>query len=106
MKLKYSGVIFDLDGTLVDTLEDIAASMNQALKLRGFPELSAEDFRDKVGWGIKRLAFLSLPEEARTEETATLVASDAAGFYANTPVVHSRSYPGTLELIASLKQKK
>jgi phosphoglycolate phosphatase len=106
MKLKYSGVIFDLDGTLVDTLEDIAASMNWALKLRGFPELPAGEYREKVGWGINRLAFLSLPEEARSEKTAALVAADAARFYAETPLVHSRLYPEIPELIGALKKNR
>jgi len=106
MKMKYKGVIFDLDGTLVDTIEDIAVSMNRALSSRGFPELSAESYKEKVGWGIKRLAFLSLPEEARNEETAALVAADSARFYAETPLLHSRPYPGILELIGELGRKK
>jgi len=106
MKQKHSGVIFDLDGTLVDTLGDIAASMNRAMKLHGFPEYRAEEYRDKVGWGIKRLAFLALPEDARNEETAALVAADASLFYAEVPLVYSRPYPGILELVSILNQKK
>ena len=106
MKAKYTGVIFDLDGTLVDTLGDIAASMNYALKAEGFPELPAEEYRDKVGWGIKRLAYLALPGEARQEETAARIALCAAEFYAEHPLVYSRAYPGTLELIAGLGRKK
>ena len=106
MKLKYRGVIFDLDGTLVDTLEDIAVSVNRTLKLRGFPELPAEEYRGKIGWGMKRLAFLALPEQARDGETAGLVAADAARFYAETPLVHSRPYPGIPELVAGLGRMK
>ena len=106
MKPKYKGVIFDLDGTLVDTLEDIASAMNRALNKRGFPELSIEDYREKVGWGIKRLAFLALPEACRTPETADLLAADAAGFYAEAPLVYSRPYPGIPELINALSTQK
>jgi len=106
MKAKYKGVIFDLDGTLVDTLGDIGANMNKALKLRGYPELETWEYRDKVGWGIKRLAYLSLPEDVREEETAALVAADASRFYAENPLVHSRIYPGINELVAVLAQKK
>jgi phosphoglycolate phosphatase len=106
MKPKYKGVIFDLDGTLVDTLEDIAAAMNRALKKHGFPELPVEDYREKVGWGIRRLAFLSLPEAARTQETADMLAADSAGFYAEAPLVNSRPYPGILELINVLLARK
>ena len=106
MKFKYKGIIFDLDGTLVDTLEDIAASMNRALKTRGFPEHPAEDYKSKVGWGIKRLAFLSLPEESRSDELAALVAADSAAFYAETPLVHSKPYPGISEVLSSMRQMK
>jgi phosphoglycolate phosphatase len=106
MRLKHTGVIFDLDGTLVDTLGDIAASMNRALKLRGFPELPAGEYRDKVGWGIRRLAFLALPAEARGEELAALLAAEAAGFYAETPLAYSLPYPGVPELLGALKRKK
>ena len=106
MKLRHKGVIFDLDGTLVDTLEDIAASMNKALKLKGYPELKAEEFKEKIGWGIRRLAFLSLPEGERTEETAALIASDAACFYAQAPLSFSKVYPGIAELMSVLNSKK
>jgi len=106
MNRKYKGVIFDLDGTLVDTLGDISAAMNKALKLNGFPELKTEEFKDKVGWGIKRLAFLSIPEEARQEKTAITVAEDAARLYAEEPLVYSRIYPGMAELVSLLRQKK
>jgi len=106
MKVKYKGIFFDLDGTLVDTIEDIAASMNRALKHRGFPEHSPDAYKEKVGWGVKRLAFLSLPEDAQDEETAALVAADSARFYAEAPLVHSRPYPGIPELIGELGRKK
>ena len=106
MKQKHKGVIFDLDGTLVDTLGDIAASMNQVLKLHGFPELPAGEYAEKVGWGIKRLAFLALPEGARSEETAALLGTEAAGCYAETPLAYSKPYPGIPELVSALVQKK
>ena len=106
MKPKYKGVIFDLDGTLADTIEDIAASMNRALGLRGFPELEAAEYRNKVGWGIERLAFLSLPPEARQNELAKEISLKAAELYAENPLVHSRPYPGIEELLGALKAAK
>ena len=106
MKLKYKAVIFDLDGTLVDTLGDIAACMNRALALRGFPELRTEEYGGKVGWGIKRLAFLSIPDEARQEETVAKTAADASRFYTETPLAHSLPYPGISALVAALRQMK
>jgi len=106
MKRNYKGVIFDLDGTLVDTLADIASGMNRALDKRGFPALPVENYRSKVGWGINRLAFLALPEAAREARTVDAVASDASAFYAEAPLVHSRPYPGVIELVTALRGRK
>ena len=106
MKLKYKGVIFDLDGTLVNTIADIAASMNHALKSRGFPEHPAESYMERVGWGLRRLAYLSLPEDSRSEEKADLLAKDMYSYYGENPVVHSRPYPGIPELVAELQRRK
>jgi len=106
MKLRHRAVIFDLDGTLVDTIEDIAASMNSALKKRGFPELAAREYREKVGWGIERLAFLSLPEEERCNETAASLAKEAAEYYAEIPYKYSKPFSGIPELISALARKK
>ena len=102
--MKHKGVIFDLDGTLIDTLGDIAASMNKALEKHGFPALETEAYRDKVGWGIRHLASLCLPPE--NEEATDLVAADAVNFYSEAPLVFTRPYPGILELVSELKRKK
>jgi len=106
MKMKYTGVIFDLDGTLVDSLEDIALAMNQTLKSFDFPELSADSYLEKVGWGLNHLVHHALPEEARQEETVTKLASHMLEFYSQNPVTYSKPYPGILELISTLKGKK
>jgi phosphoglycolate phosphatase len=106
-KTSYKAVIFDCDGTLVDTLGDIAASMNRALEAAGCPPLPAEAYIDKVGWGIGRLAFLCLPGDIeKRDEKAAAVASAAAAFYAQAPLVHTRPYPGIPELVGALKAKK
>jgi phosphoglycolate phosphatase len=104
--MKFTCVIFDLDGTLVDTLGDIADSMNAALAARNFPPVPREAYINMVGWGIKRLAFLALPPSARDEKTAEDIAAGAARYYAEHPVVHSKPYPGIPELVAALGRKK
>jgi len=107
--MKHRGVIFDLDGTLVDTLRDIAASMNKALETHGFPVLEIEAYRDKVGWGIRQLAFLCLQAvgvKDSLEKNAEMVAADAVRFYTEEPVVKTIVYPGMLELLAELRRKK
>jgi phosphoglycolate phosphatase len=104
--MKYRCVIFDLDGTLADTLEDIAVSMNRALEGRGFPPLALEAYKKIIGWGIRHLALNALPEEARDEETVDLVAEEARRFYVEKPLVHSRPYPGMADLAAELRRRK
>jgi len=107
--MKHKGIIFDLDGTLVDTLEDIASSMNKALEARGFPALEVDAYRDKVGWGILRLASLCLEASGHLddlEENAALVAADTVRFYTEKPVVYTKAYPGIPELIAELRRRK
>jgi len=105
MKMKYKGVIFDLDGTLVDTIADIAVSMNHALALYGFPQHPVAEYRAKVGWGLTRLAFQCLPIQAQNDENAALLVSAVHHFYAKSPVVHAELFPGILELTAELSQK-
>jgi phosphoglycolate phosphatase len=105
--MKFTCVIFDLDGTLVDTLDDIALSMNRALEACGFPPVSREAYISMVGWGIKRLASLALPPEAgRDEKTVETLAALAVRFYAQDPLVYSRPYPGIPELLEELRRRR
>jgi phosphoglycolate phosphatase len=104
--MKFTCVIFDLDGTLVDTLDDIACFMNQALEARGFPPVRRDRYTDIVGWGIKRLASLALPPEAgKDEKTVETVAALATRLYAEKPLVHSKPYPGIPQLVAELRRR-
>ena len=102
--MKHKGVIFDLDGTLIDTLGDIAASMNKALELHGFPVVEIEAYRERVGWGIRRLASLCLSEN--NQEAADKVAETAVKFYSEAPLVFTKAYPGIPELVSELRQRK
>jgi phosphoglycolate phosphatase len=105
--MKFTCVIFDLDGTLVDTLDDIALSMNRALQSCGFPPISRDAYLAKVGWGIKRLASLALPPDAGADEKiAETVAARAVKFYAEEPLVYSKPYPGIQELLAELRRRR
>ena len=60
--MKYRGVLFDLDGTLLDTLQDIADSVNEALNSLGLPKHNVEAYKNFVGDGINVLAVRALPD--------------------------------------------
>ena len=66
--MKYSLVIFDLDGTLLNTIGDLAASVDYVMRSRSLPEHSDAEYRQMVGGGIKRLVERALPEELAKDE--------------------------------------
>ena len=69
MEMKLKAVIFDLDGTLLDSLEDIADAIDQMLLGRGYPPCGdPEIFRQMIGDGMDNLVARALPEQARTPE--------------------------------------
>ena len=97
-------VIFDLDGTLLDTLEDIADACNHALNECGFPSRNLDEYRRFVGRGIMNLFRSALPE-GHKDEAAVLKVRDSFVPYYN---VHkddkTRPYPGTEELLDALTE--
>ena len=60
--MKYKAVLFDLDGTLLDSIEDLADSMNSVLRQFGYPEHNVDAYKYYVGDGIENLARRALPE--------------------------------------------
>lgn len=101
---KYRCVIFDCDGTLVDTLDDIASAMNQSLARHGFPAADREQYRSMTGWGTYKLAELVLPETARTDANIQTVGNFAKELMDKLPPEQSLSkpYPGIRELLSRL----
>lgn len=75
---KYKGIIFDLDGTLINTLEDLADSVNEALERMGYPVWPVEAYRLKVGKGFRNLMENSVPAEARANDN---VIEQMLGFF-------------------------
>ena len=60
--MKYSTVIFDLDGTLLDTLDDLADAVNHTMKMFGWPSRTRDEVMSFVGNGLRRLMELSVPD--------------------------------------------
>ncbi len=97
------GIIFDLDGTLVNTLEDLADSVNEALEKMGFPVWQTDDYRLKVGRGFRNLMENSVPEEFR--EDAGVIGQMLEYFvaaYDRRYLDKSRPYEGIGELLDEL----
>lgn len=102
--MKYNAVIFDLDGTLTDTLADLKNSVNYALSKLGFPERTSEEIRSFVGNGVKRLIYLSVPENT-PEETTERCLSVFKERYAANSLVETKPYDGIIEVLTALKNK-
>lgn len=98
-------VLFDLDGTLLDTIDDLADSMNAALSSRGMPTHSADDYRGFIGDGIEMLARRALPLDNRDDPTVDGVVDDMRREYASRWDAKTRPYPGIPELLDELVRR-
>ena len=96
------GVLFDLDGTLVNTLEDIAHAMNRALQQHGLPGYAADAYRYMVGNGARILAQRAVGEHP---ELAEAVLADYQAYYGTHAMVLSRPYAGIPELLKELRAR-
>lgn len=97
-------IIFDLDGTLLDTIADLAAATNQALAQEGYPTHPVDAYRFFVGNGINKLFERALPEEARNEANVLKIRSLFVPYYDVHNADLSRPYPGIPELLLQLQQ--
>jgi len=101
----FDAVMFDLDGTLLDTLEDLADSVNAVLAARGHPEHPNDAYRFFVGDGMRNLIRRALPNEAADEETVEAAVVEMRAVYAKRWNVKSRPYDGVPEMIAALSER-
>jgi phosphoglycolate phosphatase len=102
---KIEAVIFDMDGTLLDTLKDIANSMNMALKRTGRPERDLEYMRFSVGYGVEELARRAMPEGSSEEDVKKCV-EIMRKIYREHYKDTSRPYDGIPELLDELAKLK
>lgn len=94
--------IFDLDGTLLDTLLDIANAANEALVQHGFPAHPVDAYRTFVGAGVGVLFERALPSDHRDPATLDRCVQGFRNTYARTWNVHTRPYPGIESLLDEL----
>ena len=96
-------IIFDLDGTLLNTIDDLGYACNFALEQTGYPTHSIADYPRMVGNGINNLIRRALPESERSEENILRVRAHFVPYYNNHNCDYTRPYEGIPELLATLK---
>ena len=99
-------VIFDLDGTLLDTLDDLGAAVNHAMRQQGFPQHTQAEYRMMVGHGARNLMMQAVPEEHRNDEALIdAVLADFRNYYNTHIDIYTKPFPGIPRLLENLHQK-
>lgn len=101
--MRYDTVIFDLDGTLVDTLDDLKNAVNHALASKGYPERSRDEIRSFLGDGMALLVRRAAGKDLGEEEFNELF-SRFSSYYQAHICDCSRPYPGVPELLRELRK--
>ena len=99
-----TGILFDLDGTLLDTLEDLKDATNHVLGAHGYPQRTLGEVRRFVGNGAQRLIRLSLPAGTEEEKVQTVLGAFKSYYTAHCQC-KTRPYDGILDALAALKDK-
>ena len=98
-------VIFDLDGTLLNTIGDLAEAANEMLRRRDLPQHDYATYCTFVGNGIMRLVERALPEELRTPEVVAAARADFLAYYIEHIDCKTRPYAGIPKLLAELQER-
>ena len=103
--VSFDAVLFDLDGTLLDTLDDIADAANRVLVRHRYPTHPTASYRLFVGEGARVLVERALPEEARVPETIEQLYAEFRGEYARNWNAKTKPYDGVPEMLDGLVER-
>lgn len=101
--MRYSTYIFDLDGTLLNTLCDLAISTNYALQVHGLPQHSEEDIRQFVGNGVVKLMERAIPEGKNNPKFDAILKTFGT-HYLQYGTENTAPYPGIIDMLKTLKR--
>ncbi len=102
--MKMTTAIFDLDGTLLNTLGDLCDSVTYAVEKHGFPPVTVEQTRIRIGNGVRKLVERSIPEESRTDEMIDTCLADFRAFYGEHMMNRTHPYEGIVPMLETLKE--
>ena len=100
--MKYKLVIFDLDGTLLDTIDDLGAAVNHAMQLRGFAQHTRDEYMRMVGHGARNLMRQALPDGHKDDDMVEVAYNDFKDYYTVHIDVHTKPFPGIQNLLTQL----
>ncbi|MBN1410543.1 MAG: HAD family hydrolase [Spirochaetales bacterium] len=103
--MKYRAVIFDLDGTLLDTLSDLADAMNSVLAGWGYPVHPESSYKMFIGGGVEEFGRKALPPEERTERKIKECVDKMQAVYRKNWAKKTRPYPGILPMLHVLEKR-
>lgn len=104
--MKYELVLFDLDGTLLNTIDDLGEAVNHAMAQHGFPLRTRSEYTKMVGHGVRNLVMKALPDDVRGDEAVVDAAlADFMAYYTAHIDIHTYPYAGMQELVGELHRE-
>lgn len=100
--MNFDAVLFDLDGTLLDTLADVGDSMNRTLRALGYPEYPLDAYRTFVGDGVRALVVRTLPDDAQDDETIERASAGMQAEYSKRWAERTVPYAGVPDMLSEL----
>ena len=100
--MKYDNYIFDLDGTLLETIEDLAAACNYALRSHNLPEFTVDEVQARVGNGVKKLMERTVPEGVGNPDFNEVYQAFRE-YYLNHNTVFTKPYAGIIDMLKTMQ---